>query len=147
MNENDEVVVTYFLLCDHVLLEQTSGKVSLIGITHELSFESLPARKDFTVAMHLRVQSARPREFDIRLNGPDGELIFSTQTPMTFDWPLLENQIRVNGYSILTPTALINGIPLLRPGLHIATLECDGRLLVTYPFTVHIGQAGAPDHW
>src|SRR5438067_79256 len=147
MHENDEVIVTYFLLCDHVLVETTSGKVSLIGITHELRFERLPVRKDFTVAMHLRVQSARPREFDIRLNGPEGDLIFTTQTPMTFDWHLTENQLQVNSFAILTPTALINGVPLLRPGLYIASLECDGHLLETYPFTVYAGQVGATDDW
>ena len=51
MNENDEVQVNYFVLCDQVITEAGTSKQSLIGIYSALMTDQFPMVANVAVAL------------------------------------------------------------------------------------------------
>lgn len=133
--ESDEVVVNYFVVCDQVITEAQTSKQSLIGIYSALMADTLPMQANLAVAVGLRVQSARPRELTFRLNGPDGEQIFSSP-PLPTDWNSVRTGLELSGFATLQIGLNLRAVPFNKFGVYTAALYCDKSLLITYPLSV-----------
>ncbi|HZO89036.1 MAG TPA: hypothetical protein VFB38_11930 [Chthonomonadaceae bacterium] len=140
-NETDEILVNYFVLCDQVITEANTNKQSLIGIYSALMTDQLPMITNLSVAFGARVQSARPREFLLRLTGPDGEIVFASP-PLSCDWESIQAGLRNNNFATLQFGINLRSIRFARPGLYTVTLHCEGSLLATYPVAVAHGGPG-----
>lgn len=134
-NEADEILVSYFVVCDYVLTEAGTGKQSLIGVYSALFAPHFPTQSNLSVALGIRVQSTRPRELMFRLTGPSGEAIFASP-PLTCDWAALEQGIRASGFATVQIGMNLQGILLPQAGIYTATMACDGALLASYPLSV-----------
>ena len=135
MNENDEVQVNYFVLCDQVITEAHTSKQSLIGIYSALMTEQFPMAANVAVALGIRVQSSRPRELRLRFTGPDGERIFDSPG-LPCNWSSVETGLQASGFATLQIGLNLRAMPFARPGVYNAAIYCDGHLLVTYPLSV-----------
>lgn len=135
LNESEEVLVNYFVLCDQVITEAHTNKQSLIGIYSALIAEQFPIQFNVSVALGIRVQSSRPREFRFHFTGPDGELIFPP-LPLSCNWSSVDSALRASGFSTIQISLNLRSIPFGRSGVYNAALYCDDSLLATYPLPV-----------
>jgi len=135
LQENEEVVVNYFVVCDQVITEAQTSKQSLIGIYSALMSEQVPMQANLAVALGLRVQSAQPRELTFRFNGPDGEQIF-TSPPLPTDWNSVKSGLELSGFATLQIGLNLRAVPFNKFGVYTAALYCDKTLLITYPISV-----------
>ena len=133
--ERDDVIVHYFVLCDYVLTEAGSGKQSLIGVYSALQWNEPPFHLNVSVALGLRVQSARPRDIMLRLNGPDGALVYASP-PLPFQWEAVRPAVEAAGFATLQLGVNLRAVPFETHGVYLAALYCDGDLLATYPLAV-----------
>ena len=142
-NEQDEVVVSYFVLCDNVISEAGTGKQSIIGAYSALMAEQLPTNTNLAVALGFRVQSARQREIKFRLTGPGGETVVETPA-LPFDWNAAKTNLQNAGFASLQIGLNLRGVPLQRMGVYNASISCDGDMLASYPLSVMPVPAGGP---
>ena len=133
--ENDEVLVNYFVLCDHVITEAGTSKHSLIGVYSGLMSQQFPMMANLAVGVGIRVQSSTPRQLSFRLTGPDGERIFDSPALPT-NWDTVESGLQSAGFATLQIGLNVRAVPFNRAGVYTAALYCDGELLSTYPLSV-----------
>ena len=133
--ENEEISVNYFVLCDQVITEAQTSKQSLIGIYSALMADQTPMQANLAVALGLRVQSARPRELTFRFHGPDGEQIFASP-PLPTDWNSVQSGLESSGFATLQIGLNLRAVPFTKFGVYTAALYCDKVLLLTYPLAV-----------
>ena len=133
--ENEEIVVNYFVVCDQVITEAQTSKQSLIGIYSALMTEQLPMQANLAVAIGLRVQSATPRELTFRFHGPDGEQIFASPSLPT-DWNSVKSGLELSGFATLQIGLNLRLVPFSKFGVYTAALYVDKTLLITYPISV-----------
>ena|ERR1051326_5438576 len=143
MNENDEVQVNYFVLCDQVITEAATSKQSLIGIYSALMTDQFPMVANVAVALGIRVQTSRERELRLRFSGPDGERIFDSP-PLPCNWSSVEAGLQASGFATLQIGLNLRAMPFVRTGVYNAAIYCDDRLLVTYPLSVLHAAPGHP---
>jgi len=134
-NEQDEVVLNYFVLCDQVITEAHTSKQSLIGIYSALVSEQFPMNANLAVAMGIRVQSAVRRELVFRFTNPEGALIFSSP-PLPCHWESVEGSLHASGFATLQIGLNLRSMPFGKAGIYTAAVYCDGSLLGTYPLSV-----------
>jgi hypothetical protein len=134
-NEADEILVNYFVLCDQVITEANTNKQSLIGIYSALMTDQIPMQANLAVAFGARLQSARPREFQLKFTGPDGELIFGSP-PLPCDWNSIAANLEHSNFATLQFGLNLRAIPFARPGIYTVAILCEGKLLATYPLSI-----------
>ncbi len=78
MIDND-IQVSYFVLCDQVITEAQTSKQSLIGVYSALMAQQLPVLVNVAVAMCLRVTTPQARElvFQVHRAGRRGDFQFA----------------------------------------------------------------------
>ncbi len=135
--EDQEVLVTYFVLCDSVITEAGTGKQSLIGIYSGLLTQAFPMQANLAVAVGLRVQSPEKREITFRFSGPDGTTIFDSP-PLPANWESVPQSIQVNGFATVQISLNVRSMPFVSAGNYTAAVLCDGALASTYPLTVQL---------
>ncbi len=136
-NENDEVTVSYFAICDQVITEAQTGKQSLIGIYSSLMGEQFPLQANLSVALGIRVQSPRERELTLRLTGPGGEQIFASPK-LPLDWQAITQGLRGVGFASAQIGVNLRAIPLRNAGVYTVAVYCDGALLAASPLAVSL---------
>lgn len=134
-SEADELVLNYFVLCDHVISEANTNKQSIIGIYSAMVSDILPLRMDISVAFSARVQSAVPRRFNLAVTAPDGALMFSTPD-LPIDWNAVEAGLAVYNSNSLQLGVGLRGLMFISYGVYTAAMYCDGQLFCTYPLTI-----------
>ena len=134
-NESEEVLVNYFVLCDHVITEAVTNKQSLVGIYSALMADQFPLHADVAVALGIRVQSSRPRELRFHFSAPDGELLFPP-LPLSCNWSSVDSALQASGFATLQISLNLRSIPFGRAGVYNAALFCDSALITTYPLSV-----------
>ncbi len=136
--ENDEVVVIYFAICDHVLTEAGTSKQSLIGIYSGLVSQQFPMYSNLSVGVGIRLQSTRQRDITFSFTGPDGKRLFDSP-PLPANWDNVKNSMEGSGFAALQIGVNVRSILFDQPGIYTAALYCDGNLLSTYPLAVQRG--------
>jgi hypothetical protein len=133
--QKDEVQVSYFVLCDHVITEAQTSKQSLIGIYSALMPQQLPFYVNMAAALCLRVQSAQERKLIFRFTGPEGQILFnSPQLPC--DWNSVRQGLRTSPFATLQIGLNLQAVPFNQPGLYTASIFCDDVQVATYPLSV-----------
>ncbi len=133
--EIDAISVNYFVLCDQVITEANTNKQSLVGIYSALMTDQLPMQANLAVAFGARIQSARERDFQLKFNGPGGELIFASPN-LPCDWRSIEVNLQNSNFTTLQFGLNLRAIPFARPGIYTVAMLCDGHLVATYPLAI-----------
>lgn len=134
-SEMDEVMVSYFVVCDQVITEAQTGKQSLIGVYSGLVTDQLPMAANLAVGIGIRVQSPWPRELTFRFTGPDGNLIFGSP-PLPCNWDSVETGLQSAGFATLQIGLNLRAMPFATAGVYTSALYCDNDLIATYPLSV-----------
>ena len=137
--EDQEVVVSYFVLCDNVITEAGTGKQSVIGIYSGLLSQAFPMQANLAVAVGLRVQSAKKRTVTFRFTAPDGSSIFDSP-PLPANWEGVPTSITQNGFATVQISLNVRSMPFVTPGVYSAAVLVDGTILSVYPLTVQLQQ-------
>jgi hypothetical protein len=138
-SEDQEVVVSYFVLCDNVITEAGTGKQSVIGIYSGLLSQAFPMQANLAVAVGLRVQSPRKRNITFRFSGPDGSTLFDSP-PLPANWDGVPGSILQNGFATVQISLNVRSMPFHASGVYSAAVLVDGSILAVYPLTVQLQQ-------
>jgi hypothetical protein len=139
MSEEDEVQVSYFVICDLVITEEHTRKQSLIGIYSALTTSQLPLHANMAVAFSLRLQSATPRRLRVRLLDPDGGTVLETPD-LPFEWQTVLHSLERSAFATIQIGLNLRMVPITKAGVHVAGLLCDDRLIASYPLQVFLQQ-------
>lgn len=137
MWEEEEVQVSYFVLCDLVITEEQTRKQSLIGIYSALTTTQLPLHINMAAAFSLRLQTATPRRLRVRLLDPDGTPILETPD-LPFDWHAVQQGLERSAFATVQIGLNLRMVPITKAGVHVAGLICDDRLIASYPLQVFL---------
>lgn len=132
---NNDIQVSYFVLCDQVITEAQTSKQSLIGIYSALMAQQLPVLVNVAVAMCLRVTTPQARELVFKFIGPDGEAIFNSPN-LPCDWNGVQRSLKSASFATLQIGLNLQSLPLPKHGVYQAEVYADGELLATYPLSV-----------
>ena len=132
---DNDIQVSYFVLCDQVITEAQTSKQSLVGIYSALMAQQLPVLVNVAVAMCLRVTTPQARELVFKFIGPDGETIFNSPN-LPCDWNGVQRSLKTASFATLQIGLNLQSLPLPKHGVYQAEVYADGVLLATYPLSV-----------
>ncbi|RMH29305.1 MAG: hypothetical protein D6693_02115 [Planctomycetota bacterium] len=123
-------ICTSALVCEQIIQDRATGKLSLIGVFNRLAAESLPHREHLAVFFSL-TNGRGAVEIRLQIEQDDGEPLVQIRGTHTIPNPL----------TILDHGVQLRNVAFKKAGRHWATVWCGEELLNRRPFDVVVAPA------
>ncbi len=144
LTSQEDIEITYFVLCDQVITEAQSGKQSLIGIYSALITQQFPFHVNMSVATGLHFTSDTSHNISFRILSPEGTPLFPAAN-LPVDWNSVGANLKNSPFASMQLNLNLQMLPLAKPGRYTAELLCDEKVLQQYALMVlHVQPANAP---